>query len=322
MTTILEKTTGLIAFVRTIESGSFSAASRLVGSSQSAISKSVAALERRLGVKLIQRSTRTLSLTAEGQAYYERVAPLLRAIEDAEDVVQAAATPRGPIRVAAPQELGRMLIAPWAATFLDRYPEVSLELGISDRFVDIIREGFDIAIRMGSLADSDLVSRKIGDIRFVLAASPDYISRNSVPADLESLGRHVFVRYAASGRPWPYILADGARLPTSGTFRDRRHRLDPGSRHMRRRDRIPASCRGRAGFCRGTTGRAPPGSQAPNNAGLRGACLRSPTPRAGEALHRFPGRTDRGAVVLSDPNASDPNASDPNGWPLQEGRWC
>lgn len=133
-------------------------------------------------------------------------------------MVQAAATARGPIRVAASQELGRMLIAPWAATFLDRYPEVSLELGISDRCVDIIREGFDNAIRMGSLADSDLVSRKIGDIRFVLAASPDYISRNSVPTDLEALGRHVFVRYAASGRPWPYILADGTRLPTSGRF--------------------------------------------------------------------------------------------------------
>src|ERR1700724_1397832 len=156
----------------------------MIGSSQSAVSKSVARLEQRLGVKLIQRSTRTLSLTAEGQAYYERVAPLLRAIEDAGDVVQAAATARGLLRVAASQELGRMLIAPWAATFLDRYPEVSLELGISDRFVDIIREGFDIAIRMGSLADSDLVSRKIGDIRFVLAASPDYISLNRVPAIL------------------------------------------------------------------------------------------------------------------------------------------
>src|SRR6202023_187941 len=215
MTTILEKTTGLVAFVRTIEAGSFSAASRLVGSSQSAISKSVATLERRLGGK---RPPRTRTLTAEGQAYYERVAPLLRAIEDAEDVVQAAATARGLLRVAASQELGRMLIAPWAATFPDRYPEVSLELGISDRFVDIIREGFDIAIRMGSLADSDLVSRKIGDIRFVLAASPDYISRNSVPAGLEDLARHVFVRYVASGRPWPYILADGTQLPTSGRF--------------------------------------------------------------------------------------------------------
>ena len=146
MTTIIEKTTGLVAFVRTVESGSFSAASRVIGSSQSAVSKSVAALERRLGAKLIQRSTRTLGLTSEGQAYYERVAPLLRAIEDAEDVVQGAATARGLIRVSAPQEFGRMLIAPWSAAFLERYPEVSLELGISDRFVDIIGEGFDIAM--------------------------------------------------------------------------------------------------------------------------------------------------------------------------------
>src|SRR3984957_14346262 len=141
MTSILEKTTGLVAFVRTVDAGSFSAASRLIGSTQSAVSKSVAALERRLGVKLIQRSTRTLNLTAEGQAYYERVAPLLRAIEDAEDVVQAAATAHGAIRVSAPQGLGRMLIAPSAASFLDRYPDVRLELGITDRCVDIIREG-------------------------------------------------------------------------------------------------------------------------------------------------------------------------------------
>src|SRR5216684_3937701 len=205
MASILEKTTGLVAFVRTVDAGSFSAASRLIGSSQSAVSKSVARLEHRLGVRLIQRSTRTLSLTMEGQAYYERVAPLLRAIEDAEDVVQSA-TAQGPIRVSAPQELGRMLIAPWAATFLDRHPDVSLDLGISDRFVDIIREGFDIVIR------------KSGDIRFVLAASPDYILRNGVPADLEDLGRHVFVRYVASGRSWPYILSDGTQLPTSGRF--------------------------------------------------------------------------------------------------------
>src|ERR1700682_4979673 len=218
MASILEKTTGLVAFVRTVDAGSFSAASRLIGSSQSAVSKSVARLEHRLGVRLIQRSTRTLSLTTEGQAYYERVAPLLRAIEDAEDVGQTAASARGPIRVSAPQELGRMLIAPWVATFLDRYPEVILELGISDRFVDIIREGFDIAIRMGSLADSDLVSRKIGDIRFVIAASPDYIARHGAPTDHEDLGRHVFVRYLTSGRYWPYILADGTQLPTAGRF--------------------------------------------------------------------------------------------------------
>ena len=218
MTSILEKTTGLVAFVRTVESGSFSAASRLVGSSQSAISKSVAALERRLSVKLIQRSTRTLNLTMEGQAYYERVAPLLRAIEDAEDVIQGAATPSGLIRVSAPQELGRMLIAPWSASFLTRYPEVNLELGVTDRYVDIIREGFDIAIRMGNLADSDLTSRKIGEIGFALSASPEYLARAGVPASVDELRRHVFVRYAAAGQPWPYIQADGTPLPATGRF--------------------------------------------------------------------------------------------------------
>jgi len=218
LTTIIEKTTGLVAFVRTVESGSFSAASRVIGSSQSAVSKSVAALERRLGAKLIQRSTRTLGLTSEGQAYYERVAPLLRAIEDAEDVVQGAATARGLIRVSAPQEFGRMLIAPWSAAFLERYPEVSLELGISDRFVDIIGEGFDIAIRMGTLADSDLVSRKIGDVRFVLAAAPDYIARHGLPANIDDLGKHTFIRYVVSGRSWPYVIADGTPIPTSGRF--------------------------------------------------------------------------------------------------------
>lgn len=218
MTSILEKTTGLVAFIRTVETGSFSAASRLVGSSQSAISKSVAGLERRLNVKLMQRSTRTLSLTAEGQAYYERVAPLLRAIEDAEDIVQAATTARGLIRVSAPQEFGRMLMAPWATGFLERYPEVSLELGVSDRFVDLIREGFDIAIRMGVLADSELVSRKIGDIRFVLAASPEYIARHGQPSSLDDLANHTFVRYVSAGRYWPYVLADGTPLPAQGRF--------------------------------------------------------------------------------------------------------
>src|ERR1700738_2554379 len=124
MVSILEKTTGLVAFVRTVDAGLCSAASRLIGSTQSAVSKSVARLERRLGVRLIQRSTRTLSVTAEGQAYYERVAPLLRGIEEAEDVVQVASAAKGLLRVSAPQELGRMLIAGWGPEFLGRHPGV------------------------------------------------------------------------------------------------------------------------------------------------------------------------------------------------------
>jgi DNA-binding transcriptional LysR family regulator len=141
MASILEKTTGLVAFVRTVDAGSFSAASRLIGSSQSAVSKSVGRLEHRLGVRLIQRSTRTLSLTSEGSAYYERVAPLLRAIEEAEDVVQVASEAKGLLRVSAPQEFGRLLIATWAPEFLARHPGVKLELNVTDRNVDIIRKG-------------------------------------------------------------------------------------------------------------------------------------------------------------------------------------
>jgi DNA-binding transcriptional LysR family regulator len=215
MTSILEKTTGLVAFVRTVDAGSFSAASRLIGSSQSAVSKSVARLERRLGVRLIQRSTRTLSLTAEGQAYYERVAPLLRSIEDAEDVVQVASEAKGLLRVSAPQEFGRMLIAGWAPEFLARHPGVKLELNVTDRNVDIIREGYDLAARMGALRDSELISRKLADLHWVL---PAYIEGRGRPETIEDLRSHSCLRYLTSGRPWPFAFANGESVISEGAF--------------------------------------------------------------------------------------------------------
>ena len=218
MTSILEKTAGLAAFVRTVDAGSFSAASRAIGASQSAVSKSVARLEQRLGVALFQRSTRTLSLTADGQAYYERVAPLLRAIDAAEDVVQVAATARGLLRVTAPQEFGRVLIPAWADEFLDRHPGLKLELSVTDRFVDIIREGFDVAIRMGTLSDSDLVSRKITDLRWIMVAAPLYAQRHGVPATLDDLRSHACLRYVVGGRAWPIGLADGTTVVRDGRF--------------------------------------------------------------------------------------------------------
>src|ERR1700686_4264883 len=218
MVSILEKTTGLVAFVRTVDAGSFSAASRLIGSSQSAVSKSVARLEHRLGVRLIQRSTRTLSLTTEGQAYYERVAPLLRAIEEAEDVVQVAAEAKGLLRVSAPQEFGRMLIAAWAPEFLARHPGVKLELNITDRNVDIIREGYDLAVRMGSLRDTELISRKLADLHWILVASPTYLEQRGRPKTIEDLSAHRRVRYLTPGRPWPLLFANGESVIPEGSF--------------------------------------------------------------------------------------------------------
>jgi DNA-binding transcriptional LysR family regulator len=218
MTSILEKTTGLVAFVRTVDAGSFSAASRLIGTTQSAVSKSVARLERRLGVQLIQRSTRTLNLTSEGQAYYERVKPLLQSIEDAEDVVQVASEAKGLLRVSAPQEFGRVLIARWAPEFLARHPGVKLELNVTDRIVDIIREGYDLAVRMGAMRDTELISRKLANLRWILVASPAYIERHGRPETIGDLRSHACLRYVSSGRPWPFEFANGESIIPDGPF--------------------------------------------------------------------------------------------------------
>jgi DNA-binding transcriptional LysR family regulator len=216
MTTILEKTAGLVAFVRTVDSGSFSGAGRFIGSSPSAVSKSVARLERRLGVRLLQRSTRTLSLTTEGAAYYERVAPLLRAIEDAEDIVQMADNARGLLRVTAAVFVGRTLIGAWAKAFLARHPNVKLELSVTDRRVDLIREGFDVAVRIGELADTELTARKLADLPMVTIASPSYLARRGVPRTIDDLREHACLRYLQAGKPYPFVFGDGTTFTPDG----------------------------------------------------------------------------------------------------------
>lgn len=218
MTTILEKTAGLVAFVRTVDAGSFQAASRLIGSSPSAVSKSVAKLERRLGAKLIQRSTRRLGLTSEGIAYYERVAPLLRALDDAGDIVQNTGTARGLLRVTAPVELGRGLIASWAQLFLTEQPEVKLELNVTDRHADLIRENYDVAVRIGALTDSGLTARSIASLPTLLVAAPAYLQRRGTPASIADLRAHDFIRYIRSGQPLSVTFADGTEIMPDGRF--------------------------------------------------------------------------------------------------------
>jgi DNA-binding transcriptional LysR family regulator len=218
MATILEKTAGLVAFVRTVDAGSFASAARLIGASPSAVSKSVARLEERLGVRLLQRSTRTLGPTAEGAAYYERVAPHLRAIEEADDIVQVPENVRGVLRVTAPSTFGRPLIAAWAGSFLDRYPDIKLELSVTDRRVDLIRESFDIAVRIGELQDTSLIGRSLGVLRYVLAASPGYLERRRMPRSIDDLKQHACLRYLRAGRPFPFTFADGTRIVPEGPF--------------------------------------------------------------------------------------------------------
>jgi DNA-binding transcriptional LysR family regulator len=218
MATILEKTAGLVAFVRTVDAGSFASAARLIGASPSAVSKSVARLEERLGVRLLQRSTRTLSPTAEGAAYYERVADHLRAIEEAEDVVQAFTTVRGVLRVTVPTTFGRLLIAAWAGSFLGCNPNIKLEFCVTDRRVDLIREGFDIAVRIGELQDTNLIGRSLGVLHYIFGASPGYLERRGTPRSIDDLKRHACLRYLLAGRPQPFMLADGTRIAIDGPF--------------------------------------------------------------------------------------------------------
>jgi DNA-binding transcriptional LysR family regulator len=203
MTVIADKMAGLVAFISAVETGSFSVASERLGTTPSAISKSVARLEQRLGAKLFRRSTRSLTLTVEGTAYYERAVPLLRGLEDAEEVVRSASTARGMLRITMPSELGRLLMNGLTNGFLPRHPEIRLEIGMTDRSVDLIREGYDLALRAGRLADSDLSVRTLGELPMALVASPEHLEHNGRPGSLEDLSRAAHVRYMLGGRPFP-----------------------------------------------------------------------------------------------------------------------
>ncbi|RAU43816.1 MULTISPECIES: LysR family transcriptional regulator [unclassified Pseudomonas] len=218
MVTIVEKTAGLAAFVRTVDSGSFSGAGRILGASPSAVSKSVARLEKRLGVRLLQRSTRTLSLTAEGSVYYDFVAPLLQGIESAEDVVQSAGSAKGLLRITVPVLVGRSLVSGWVKEFSERSPNIKLEVTVTDRNVDMIREGYDLAIRIGNLDDTGLIGRHLADIPYLLVASPAYLASRGHPESVADLQDHACLRYLLAGRPYAFIFADGRSYLPDGCF--------------------------------------------------------------------------------------------------------
>jgi DNA-binding transcriptional LysR family regulator len=215
---VLDQAPGLVAFASAVEAGSFSAAARTLGTSPSAVSKSVARLEQRFGVRLFQRSTRVLSLTQEGAAYYERIAPLLRALDQAGDAVRPAGIAQGVLRITAPGDLGRILLEPVIGRFLPMHPELKLEMSLADRHVDLIREGYDIAIRAGQVADSDLTARRLADLPLVLVASPGYLARRGTPDSIEALHSHAHVRYMLGGKAFPIRFADGTVLNPAGVF--------------------------------------------------------------------------------------------------------
>ena len=207
---ILDQTQGLIAFVRAVEARSFSGAARTLSTSPSAVSKSVARLEARFGVRLFRRSTRSLTLTREGAAYFERIAPLLRSLDAASDVLNPTATAQGSLRVTAPGDLGRVLMDAITRHFLPLHRGLKLEISLTDRHVNLIRDGFDVAVRAGDAVDSDLNARVLGNLPMVLAASPAYLAERGTPESAEALQDHDHVRYVRDGKPFPVRFADGS----------------------------------------------------------------------------------------------------------------
>jgi DNA-binding transcriptional LysR family regulator len=243
MATILEKTAGLAAYVRAVDCKSFGGAAKLLGTSPSAVSKSIARLEQRLGVRLLNRAGRTLVMTVEGTAYYERVKPLVQAIEDAADVVQRADMAHGALRVSVPVELGRTLVAAWARDFAGQHPHIKLVLSVTDRPTDLVREGFDAAVRVGELADSGLMGRRLGEVETVIVGSPDYLRRHGTPKTPADLRRHAVLRHLRGGRPAPLYFADGTSLPVDGPL----DTDDPGALRQAALAGVGLACLLRAG---------------------------------------------------------------------------
>jgi DNA-binding transcriptional LysR family regulator len=208
----MDRLAALEAFARVAETGSFSAAARTLNLSKSLISRQVSALEAELGARLIARTTRSLTLTEAGRGYYEQVARILAQMEEADlSVSQLQATPRGRLRVNAPMSFSLLRLAPVLPDFLALYPEIDVDIVMNDRRVDLMEEGFDLAIRIGRLADSSLVARKLGAMQRYVVASPAYLAERGVPKVPAELRRHACLCYSNADTvdEWRFCESDG-----------------------------------------------------------------------------------------------------------------
>lgn len=202
-------------FVKVVEHGSFARAAERMNMSTSAVSRHVAELEAHLDTRLLNRTTRRISLTESGQAFYERTLQLLADLEEAEAVASSGtARPRGTIRLTCSINFGVRFIAPAIGSFQARFPEVRFDVSVSDRFVDLVEEGLDLAIRIGDIGNANLIARKIGEMQLVCCASPAYLKQHGSPRRPEDLTRHncLTYEYAPVRNQWPFLEKHGGDL--------------------------------------------------------------------------------------------------------------
>jgi DNA-binding transcriptional LysR family regulator len=203
----MDRADGLVVFVEVAEQGSFAAAARRLNRSPAAVTRGVAELEARLGVRLLNRTTRAVSMTEAGQRF---LAGAKRVLADLEEIERAAAgagtAPRGELRITAPILFGRLHVLPIVTEFLGRFPDVSVSLSLVDRPVDLVEEGLDVAVRIGTLAESSAVATSVGSVRRILAAAPDYLAQHGTPQVPSDLAVHAAVAFSgiSGGEQWMF----------------------------------------------------------------------------------------------------------------------
>ena len=220
---IMDKLTGMAVFAKVAERQNFTAAARDLGLSKSAVSKQIQRLEDRLGVRLINRTTRRLHLTESGLAFFERAKRVVEEAEEAELAVSRLHDePRGTLRINAPMTFGIAHLAPIMSEFMDKFPDLNLDIAFNDRQVDLIEEGFDVGIRIAELSDSTMIARKLAPCRLAVVASPDYWNAHGRPSHPEDLKGHDCILYQHRQSPdiWVFTGPNGpVSVPVSGRIR-------------------------------------------------------------------------------------------------------
>jgi DNA-binding transcriptional LysR family regulator len=221
---MLDRVTGMQVFSRVAALGSLSAAARVLGMSQTMATKHVAALEERLGIKLMHRTTRRLSLTEAGRDYLESVERILADLEEADaKAARETLDVRGTLRINAPVSFGIRELAPLLPGFSERYPALTIDLGLNDRQVDLIEEGWDLVVRIGSMADSSMIARRLAPCRTIVCAAPAYLKKHGKPKSISDLPRHNCLGYTLSktvgADRWSFGLKGKAKIAVQGTLR-------------------------------------------------------------------------------------------------------
>ena len=201
----------IVVFTKVVETKSFTGAADVLGLPKSTVSRKLAQLEERLGVRLVQRTTRKLALTEIGEAYYERCARIVADIHAAEQLVtDMQATPRGRLRITASVDFSTRFLGEIVADFLAQHPDINVELEATDRVVDLIDEGFDLAVRFGQMPESTLIARKLCSLNLILCASPAYLAKRGTPRGIEELDDHDHVLFTPNSRNQTWTIVDAA----------------------------------------------------------------------------------------------------------------